>query len=83
MPMRQLTAFFNRPQITAWDIIDILIVSFLIYEALKLIRGTRAIQMAIGSLFVILLLYASQAFPLRTLGWLIRSLLAYIVHTAP
>ena len=37
--------------------------------------------MAIGSLFVILLLYVSQAFPLRTLGWLIRSLLAYIVHT--
>ena len=32
-----------------WDVLDILIVSILIYEALKLIRGTRAMQMAIGS----------------------------------
>src|SRR5215831_15412624 len=62
-----------------WDVVDILIVSFLIYEALKLIRGTRAMQMAIGSLVVILLLYLSQAFPLRTVGWLIHNVLAYVV----
>lgn len=77
--MRQLAALFNRPAMTWWDVLDILIVSLLIYEALKLIRGTRAMQMAIGSVFVILLLYASQVFPLRTVGWLIRSLLAYVV----
>jgi diadenylate cyclase len=80
--MRQLAAFFNRPQMSAWDVIDILIVSFLIYEALKLIRGTRAMQMAIGSMVIILLLYVSQAFPLRTVGWLIRNVLAYLVFAA-
>ena len=80
--MRQLAALFNRPQVSVWDVIDILIVSFLIYEALKLIRGTRAMQMAIGSVLVILLLYVSQAFPLRTVGWLIRNLLAYVVFAA-
>jgi diadenylate cyclase len=80
--MRQFAALFNRPQVSVWDVIDILIVSFLIYEALKLIRGTRAMQMAIGSVLVILLLYASQAFPLRTVGWLIRNLLAYLVFAA-
>jgi diadenylate cyclase len=63
--------------VSAWDVVDILIVSLLIYEALKLIRGTRAMQMALGSLFVLLLLYISQAFPLRTMGWLIQNLLAY------
>ena len=67
---------------TWWDVVDILIVSLVIYEALKLIRGTRAMQMAIGSVVVILLLYASQVFPLRTVGWLIRSVLAYIVIAA-
>jgi len=67
---------------SAWDVVDILIVSLLIYEALKLIRGTRAMQMAIGSLLVILLLYISQAFPLRTVGWLIRNVLAYVVIAA-
>jgi diadenylate cyclase len=72
----------NWPHVTAWDIVDILVVSLLIYEALKLIRGTRAMQMAIGSFFVIVLLYVSQAFPLRTMGWLIRNLLTYAVFAA-
>ena len=54
--MRQLSALFDRPAMTWWDVVDILIVSLLIYEALKLIRGTRAMQMAIGSVVVILLL---------------------------
>ena len=76
--MSQLLALFNRPRITAWDVVDILVVSLLIYEALKLIRGTRAMQMAIGLVVVILLLYVSQAFPLRTMGWLIRNVLAYL-----
>jgi diadenylate cyclase len=77
--MRQLYTLFHRPAMTWWDALDILIVSVLIYEALKLIRGTRAMQMAIGSVVVILLLYVSQVFPLRTVGWLIRSVLAYVV----
>ena len=62
-----------------WDVADVLLVSLLIYGALKLIRGTRAMQMAIGSLFVLLLLYASQHLPLQTVNWLIRNLLAYAV----
>jgi diadenylate cyclase len=80
--MGTLTSLFNRPRMTAWDVVDILVVSLLIYEALKLIRGTRAMQMAIGSVVVILLLYLSQAFPLRTVGWLIRNLLAYLAFAA-
>ena len=80
--MGQLSAFFNRPRVSAWDVLDILIVSFLIYEGLKLIRGTRAMQMAIGSLLVLLLLYLSQAFPLRTVGWLIQHVLSYLVIAA-
>jgi diadenylate cyclase len=80
--MGLLSQLFNRPRVTAWDIVDILVVSFLIYEALKLIRGTRAMQMAIGSVMVILLLYLSQAFPLRTMGWLIRNVLAYLPFAA-
>ena len=51
--MNELTALLNRPPVSAWDVLDILIVSLLIYEALKLIRGTRAMQMAIGSVIVL------------------------------
>src|SRR5262245_38707448 len=80
--MARLTALFNRPPITWWDVLDILIVSLVIYEALKLIRGTRAMQMAIGSLFVLVLFYASTLFPLQTVSWLIRNVLAYVVFAA-
>lgn len=75
--MSPFTSLLTPPQVSAWDVVDILIVSLLIYEALKLIRGTRAMQMAIGTLFVLLLLYISQAFPLRTMGWLMQNVLAY------
>jgi diadenylate cyclase len=80
--MNQFTALFNRPPVSGWDLLDILIVSVLIYEGLKLIRGTRAMQMAIGSVFVILLLYVSRLFPLQTVSWLINNLLTYAVFAA-
>jgi diadenylate cyclase len=74
-----LAALLDRPGLTGWDVLDILIVSILIYEGLKLIRGTRAMQMAAGTVLVLLLFYASQLFPLQTVSWLIRNVLVYIV----
>jgi diadenylate cyclase len=77
--MARLADLLNRPGLTWWDAVDILLVSVLIYEALKLIRGTRAMQMAAGSLFVLGLFYVSQLFPLQTVSWLIRNVLVYVV----
>lgn len=77
----QFAALVRRP-ITGWDVADILIVSLLIYEALKLIRGTRAMQMAIGSVLVLFLFYTSRLFPLQTVNWLIRNVLSYGVFAA-
>ena len=77
--MNQLAALLDRPRMTWWDVIDILIVSLLIYEALKLIRGTRAMQMASGTVLILLLFYVSSRFPLQTVSWLIRNVVAYIV----
>ena len=82
--MNQLTSLLaHRPRVSSWwDVADIVIVAFLIYQALKLIRGTRAMQMAIGLLFVLLALYASQHVPLQTVNWLIRYILTYAVFAA-
>lgn len=81
--MDQLTSLLHRPRLSSWwDLADILIVSFLIYQALMLIRGTRAMQMAIGLFFVLLLLYASQHVPLQTVNWLVRNVLIYSVIAA-
>src|SRR6185295_6799611 len=72
----------RRPPVGWLDVIDILAVSILIYEALKLIRGTRAVQMAAGSLLVLGLFYLSQLAPLQTLNWLIRNALVYVAFAA-
>jgi diadenylate cyclase len=76
--MNPLAALFNRSPVGPADLVDIAIVSLLIYWALKLIRGTRAMQMVIGSLLVMVLLYASRLFPLQTVNWLIRNVLALL-----
>src|SRR4051812_17831032 len=72
----------RRPPVGWWDLLDIVIVSVLIYEFLKLIRGTRAVQMAVGSLLVIGLFYVSQLAPLQPLNWLIRNALVYVAFAA-
>jgi len=80
--MTRLTDLLHGLPIGPWDVVDVLIVSVLIYAALKLIRGTRAMQMAIGSALVLLLFYISQLFPLQTVSWLINNVLAYVVFAA-
>ncbi|OFV92318.1 MAG: TIGR00159 family protein [Acidobacteria bacterium RIFCSPLOWO2_12_FULL_65_11] len=77
--MTWLTAFLERPPMSWWDIADILVVSFLIYEALKLIRGTRAVQMALGGGIVVGLFYLSRWIHLETVNFLIRNLVGAFV----
>ena len=77
-----LSSLLRRPPLGWWDLLDIAIVSILIYEFLKLIRGTRAVQMAVGSLLIILLFYLSRLAPLQTLNWMIRNMLVYVVFAA-
>src|SRR5262249_54050220 len=77
--MTWFTAFLRRPPIGWWDLADILVVSILIYEVLKLIRGTRAVQMAIGAGIFVALFYSSRWWHLETVNWLIRNMFGYIV----
>src|SRR5918996_4618476 len=77
-----LTELLRRPPVDWWDVLDILIVSILIYELLKLIRGTRAVQMAVGIAAIIGLFYLSRGFQLETLNWLIRNIIGYVVFAA-
>ncbi len=58
--------------IRVWDIIDILIVSYVIYKLIMLVRGTRAVQLLRG-IFVLLIAWGlSVAFQLHTLNWLMN-----------
>src|SRR5918997_5983839 len=79
--MTWLTELLQRPSLAVewWDLLDIAIVSFLIYEMLLLIRGTRAAQMAAGAGLLIGLFFMSRWLHLETVNWLIRNLAGYVV----
>lgn len=80
--MGSIATLFERTQLSGWDVLDILVVSVLIYEVLKIIRGTRAMQLVFGTIVLLILVYITQTFPLQTVGWLIRNVLAYLVFAA-
>src|SRR6187549_4090242 len=77
--MEFLAELLRRPAISWSDVLDIAIVSFLLYELLLLIRGTRAVQMALSGGFLIALFFISQWLDLETVNWVIRNLAAYVV----
>jgi diadenylate cyclase len=77
--MTWLTELLRRPAIAWWDLLDIAIVSFMVYELLLLIRGTRAVQMALSGGFLIGLFFLSQWLQLETVNWVIRNLAGYVV----
>ena len=77
--MMWLTALLRRPPVGWWDIADILVLSVIIYEVLKLIRGTRAVQMALGSGVILGVFYLSRWSHLETVNFLIRNFVGYIV----
>jgi diadenylate cyclase len=78
--MTWFTTLLRRPPVGWWDIADILVVSIIIYEVLALIRGTRAVQMAVGgSVLLLVLFYTSRWGRLETVNFLIRNFAGYIV----
>ncbi len=77
--MTWVAALLRRPHLGWNDIADIVVLSIIIYEVLKLIRGTRAVQMALGVGVVTVIFYGSRWAHLDTVNWLIRTLLGYIV----
>ena len=77
--MTWLTELLRRQTIAWWDLLDIAIVSFLIYQLLLLIRGTRAVQMALSGAFLIGLFFVSQWLELEMVNWVIRNLATYVV----
>jgi diadenylate cyclase len=77
--MNWLSDILRRPSMGWWDLLDILVVSVLIYEVLKLIRGTRAVQMALGAAVFVALFYGSRWANLETVSWLVRTSAGYVV----
>jgi uncharacterized protein (TIGR00159 family) len=61
------------------DAIDILVIAYVIYRIIDLIRGTRAVQMLIGLVVVFVTFLSSQYFELYTLNWILDNFLSSIL----
>jgi uncharacterized protein (TIGR00159 family) len=71
--------FLRTTEFSWLDALDILIVAFIIYQLLQLIRGTHAVQMALGGMVLVLVYWVSQWADLETVNWLLRTFLPYVV----
>jgi diadenylate cyclase len=58
------------------DVLDVVIVAYVIYRIAILIRGTRTMQMVVGMVMVGAAFVASQVLGLFTLNWLLNSFLS-------
>lgn len=58
--------------VTFTDLIDICIVTFIIYKLYSLLKGTIAAQIFIGLMIILLISFISQAVNFRALSWLLK-----------
>src|SRR5690606_9583996 len=63
--------------ISLTDIIDILIVSYVIYKLIMLVRGTRAAQLLKGIVVVVVTWALSIWFNLNTLQWMMNQMFTF------
>ncbi len=73
--LMQIWNNFRSIQQNPMNIVDILLVAFAVYEIIALIRKTRAAQLAKGAMVLLLLYGLAYIFRLRTVVWLMNSIL--------
>jgi len=59
---------------TLIDLLDVLIVGFIIYKLLELVKGTRSAQMMIGMVIILIVAFMAYWFQLEGLKWLFSNL---------
>ncbi|NUN70879.1 MAG: TIGR00159 family protein, partial [Bacteroidetes bacterium] len=74
--------------VTAVDLIDVLLVTFICYQVYRGMRGTIAAQILIGLLVIVVLSVTAQAAGLKAMGWVLRTLtdiwvIAFIIIFQP
>ncbi len=84
MPEGLQHLFSARPPLeVVRDLADILIVAYLVYRGLLVLRGTRAMQMSLGLVIVALVYAAAKQLKLVTLvnllSWLLSSMILVVV----
>src|SRR5258706_200216 len=61
------------------DVLDILVIAFIVYRLIGMMRGTPAMQMIIGLEAILLVYVGSQVLGLFTLNWILDNFLGSII----
>ena len=65
------------------DILDVVIISYIFYRLILLIRGTRAEQLVKGLIVLLVALLVSNILGLRTINWLLQGLMTMSLVAIP
>src|ERR1019366_523360 len=75
-----MPAIFSKlPQLTVVGVVDILILAFVIYQILLIVKGTRAVQVLVGVGLLVLVYYGALWARLQTIQWLLDKIFPYLV----
>lgn len=67
--------------VSIMDILDVTIISYIVYRLLLLIKGTRAFNMLFGILLLVFLSFVSNFFGLKTTSWVLSNFSGYLFLT--
>lgn len=70
---------FAVKNIRIFDILDILIMAFIVYKAIEFLRDTRAGQLVKGIALLVIAFLFSMAFNLASLQWLLTKVIDYAI----
>jgi diadenylate cyclase len=71
--------FSTLTQLQLRDVVDILVITFIIYHALLLIKGTRGWQMTLGIISLSLFYAVIRFLELRTIEWVFANFFTYFI----
>lgn len=65
------------PVATFINLVDVLLVWFVIYQLIKVVKGTKAVQLLKGIFAIVIARILTDMFDLTTLGWMIEQVLVW------
>lgn len=73
------SAYMNLPKITVTDVVEIIIIAFLLYYMLVWIKNTRAWTLLKGLMIVLLFVLVAALFQMNTIIWIARNTVNVLV----
>lgn len=77
-----LQTLFSGREITFRDVLDVVVIAFLIYRLFRFVRGTQATHIVLGALGVVALFLTASLLELQLLTLLLRNVLPYVAFAA-